>query len=215
VHIQFMQFDSHDEKPRIRVEARLEVAMVDMDKAVQTQLENIQKKTGKSLDQLYAWLGKTGLEKHGQLRDAAKKDLGLGHGDANTLVTLYRRSTGSASAPAATAGAAVDEIYVGPKAALLPVHNRVMAAISELGSFEIAPKKAYLSLRRKKQFAMVGPATKTQVEIGLNAKGLAGSDRLKEQKPGGMCQYKVRIATPDEVDAELVGWLRAAYDAAG
>jgi len=35
------------------------------------------------------------------------------------------------------------------------------------------------------------------------------------QKPGGMCQFKVRVAAPSEVDAELVAWIRAAYDAAG
>ncbi len=189
--------------------------MVDIDKAVQTQLTNIQTKTGKSLDQLYAWLGSTGLAKHGQLRDAAKRDLGLGHGDANTLVTLFRRSTGASAPPAASADAAVDDIYTGPKADLRPVHDRVMAAIVDFGPFEIAPKKTYLSLRRKKQFATVGPATKTQVEIGLNARDLTGGDRLKAQKPGGMCQYKVRISSPEEVDEELVGWIRTAYEAAG
>jgi len=189
--------------------------MVDIDKAVQTQLENIQKKTGKKLDELYAWLGSTGLEKHGQLRDAAKRDLGLGHGDANTLVTLFRRSTGVSAAPAATADAAVDGLYVGPKADLRPVHDRVMAAIDTLGTFEIAPKKTYLSLRRKKQFATVGPATKTQVEIGLNARDLQAGDRLIALKPGGMCQYKIRLSSPDEVDAELVGWIKAAYESAG
>ncbi len=189
--------------------------MVDLDKAVQTQLANIQTKTGRTLDQLYAWLGTTGLAKHGQLRDAAKRDLGLGHGDANTLVTLYLRSTGAAAAPAATADAAVDVLYAEPKAVLRPVHDRVMAAIAELGPFAIAPKKTYLSLRRTKQFAMVGPATRTQVEIGLNARDLPAATRLIAQKPGGMCQYKVRLASPDEVDAELVGWIRAAYDAAG
>jgi hypothetical protein len=36
-----------------------------------------------------------------------------------------------------------------------------------------------------------------------------------ELKPGGMCQYKVRISAPDEVDAELVAWIRSAFDAAG
>jgi hypothetical protein len=189
--------------------------MVDIDKAVQTQLANIQKKTGRTLDQLYARLASTGLDKHGQLRDAAKRDLGLGHGDANALVTFYLRSTGAAAAPAATAAAAVDELYTGPKAALRPVHDRVMAAIAGFGPFETAPKKTYLSLRRKKQFAMVGPATRTQVEIGLNAKDLESGDRLVALKPGGMCQYRVRVGSPDEVDAELVGWIQAAYDAAG
>lgn len=189
--------------------------MVDIDKAAQTQVENLQKRTGRTLEQLYAWLRETGLEKHGQLRDAAKSELGMGHGDANTLVTLFLRAAGKASPPAATADAAVDEIYIGAKAALRPIHDRVMAAVDGLGNFEIAPKKAYLSLRRKKQFAMVGPATKSQVEIGLNAKQLEGGDRLIAQKPGGMCQYKIRLAAPDEVDDELVRWIRAAYDEAG
>ena len=187
---------------------------MNVDKAIQTQLANIQKKTGKTLDQLYAWLKKSGLAKHGQLRDAAKSGLGLGHGDANTLVTLFRRSTSAASAPPATADAALDLIYSGPKAALRPIHARVMKAIDKLGPFEIAPKKTYLSFRRKKQFAMMGPATKTQIEIGLNAKNLEGGDRLIAQKPGGMCQYKVRLAATSEVDGELTAWIRAAYDAA-
>jgi len=189
--------------------------VADIDRALRTQLENIQKKTGKTLEQLYARLRSTGLEKHAQLRDAAKSDLGLGHGDANTLVTLFRRSTGAATAPAATSDAAADDLYVGPKASLRPVHDRVMAALAELGPFEIAPKKTYLSLRRKKQFAMVGPATRTQVEIGLNAKDLPAGSRLMAQKPGGMCQYKVRLSSSDEVDAELVAWIKAAYDSAG
>jgi hypothetical protein len=90
-----------------------------------------------------------------------------------------------------------------------------MAAVGEFGEFEIAPKKGYLSLRRKKQFAMVGPATKTQVEVGINAKGLPAGGRLAAVAPGGMCQYKVRLASPREVDSELAGWLRVAYDAAG
>lgn len=189
--------------------------MTDVDQALATQLANIQKKTGKSLDELYAWLRQTGLAKHGELRDAAKSGLGLGHGDANTLVTLHLRDTGAAVAPAATPGAAVDEIYAGPKAGLRATHDRVMAAIEGFGPFEVAPKKGYLSLRRKKQFAMIGPATKTQVEVGLNAKGLPAGARLAALPPGGMCQYKVRLASPDEVDAELVAWIRAAYDAAG
>jgi Domain of unknown function (DUF5655)/Domain of unknown function (DUF4287) len=201
------RFNSDETSPDGRI--------MNIDQAIQTQLANIQKKTGQTLDQLHAWLKASGLAKHGELRAAAKSGLGLGHGDANTLVTLYLRSTGQVAAPAANPDAAVDEIYGGSKATLRPIHDRVMTAIEALGPFEIAPKKAYLSLRRKKQFAMVGPATKTQVEIGLNAKEFPGGDRLLAQKPGGMCQYKVRLASPAEVDAELLAWIRAAYDASG
>ncbi len=90
-----------------------------------------------------------------------------------------------------------------------------MTAIRGFGPFEEAPKKSYVSLRRKKQFAMVGPATKDSVEIGLNAKDLPSHARLKMQAPGGMCQATTRITSAAEVDASLKGWLKQAYDAAG
>jgi hypothetical protein len=98
---------------------------------------------------------------------------------------------------------------------LRKIHERLQAAIGKFGPFEAAPKKAYVSLRRKKQFATLGPATKEQVELGLNAKSLPASARLKALPPGGMCQYSVRLSKPGEVDAELLGWVRVAYDAAG
>jgi hypothetical protein len=91
----------------------------------------------------------------------------------------------------------------------------VLAVVKSFGPFEEAPKKTYISLRRKKQFAMVGPATKDSVEIGLNAKDLPPHARLKLQPPGGMCQATTRITSAAEVDALLKGWLKQAFDAAG
>ncbi len=90
-----------------------------------------------------------------------------------------------------------------------------MAAVEKLGPCEIAPKKGYVSLRRKKQFAMVGPATKTQVEIGLNVRNLAADARLVVVPPGAMCNYKVRLSTAGEVDATVKDWLKRAYESAG
>jgi len=188
-----------------------------MDKAVATQLANIEKRTGKSLDELAAFIKGTGLTRHGEIRDRLKKDLGMGHGDANTLVHVVLRSDGASAADAAGAGIedVLAGIYTGPKADLRPVHDRFMAAITAFGPFEVAPKKGYVSLRRKKQFAMIGPGTSTRVDLGLNMKDVPGTDRLLAQPPGGMCQYKVRLTSPDEVDDELVAWARRAYDSAG
>lgn len=199
-----------------------------VDKAIETQLRNIQTRTGKTLDELYALLRASGLEKHGELRDMLKRELGMGHGDANTLVHMFRQqddgpapaartaAAGSvASRAASDAGDALDGIYTGAKAALRPIHEAVMAGIRGFGEFEIAPKKTYLSLRRKKQFAMVGPATNTRVEVGLNMKDIDATDRLIANPPGGMCQYKVRLSDASEVDAELLAWIRRAFDSAG
>lgn len=191
--------------------------MSDIEKATQTQINNIQTRTGKTLEELNAIIQGSGLSKHGEIRAMLQKELGLGYGDANTLIHFLRQSDGTSAAKAkgATTDDVLDEIYSGAKADLRPIHAALMAEIERFGEFEIAPKKGYVSLRRKKQFAMIGPATKTQIEVGLNAKALAGSERLKEQAPGGMCQYKVRVSDTAEVDGELLGWLREAYDSAG
>jgi len=196
-----------------------EIAMADPNAAVLTQLGNIQKKTGKTLAELHAALAASGTQKHAEKRSWLMQQFGLGYGDANTVVHVAANPpAGLGPAPAAVAAATedpLDAIYSGAKAALRPLHDAIMAKLAEFGEFEIAPKKTYLSLRRKKQFAMVGPATREQVEIGLNFKGYAPGPRLKILPPGGMCQATVRLSTKEEVDAELLGWLRQAFDAAG
>jgi hypothetical protein len=191
--------------------------MSTVDAAIATQLKNIEKKTGKSLDELVQLVKTSGLAKHGEIRDMLKRDLGLGHGDANTLTHTALKSDGASAAAekGQTPDDVVDELYAGPKASLRPIHDRLMAEIRKFGDFEVSPKKTYVSLRRKKQFAMIGPATKTQVEVGLNMKDVEPTDRLQQLPPKGMCDYKVRIADAAEVDAEMVGWIRRAYDSAG
>jgi len=182
-----------------------------VDSAHATQLTNIEKKTGRTVESLFAVVRDSGLNKHGAMRDMLKADLGMGHGDANLIVHLYRE------AAEGTAGAAdadpLDEIYSGPKADLRSIHTALMEAIGAFGDFEIAPKKTYVSLRRKKQFATIGPATKTRFEVGLNMKGVEGTERLLAQKPGGMCQYKVNLTDAAEVDSELLAWIELAYRA--
>jgi hypothetical protein len=186
-----------------------------MDKQTATQLANIEKRTGKSLEQLADIVRSSGLTRHGEVRDMLKRDHGMGHGDANLVVHYALESDGGSASAGKAITDVVDEIYSGAKAALRPIHDRIMAAIDTFGPFEIAPKKGYLSLRRKKQFAMIGPATKTAVEVGLNARELPSSPRLTVVPPGAMCQYKVRVSEPDDVDAQLVAWVRHAYDTAG
>jgi hypothetical protein len=188
----------------------------DVDKATATQLANIEKRTGKSLAELAKIVQDSGLSKHGELVAMLKTTLGMGHGDANTLVHTVRKSAGPAAAAEGLSSEQVlDGLYLGPKAALRPIHDRVLEAMRSFGDFEEAPKKTYVSYRRKKQFAMLGPATNSRVELGLNVKGLAPSERLDERPAGEMCNYKVRLTDAAQVDQELVDWIRSAYDAAG
>ncbi|MBK7995046.1 MAG: DUF4287 domain-containing protein [Blastocatellia bacterium] len=187
--------------------------MSDVNKAIETQLKNIQTKTGKTLDDLMSIIKQSGLAKHGEIRDMLKKDLTLGHGDANTLTHLFLKPAENETKDNSSTDI-LNEIYAGTKASLRPIHEKLMEAINEFGTFEIAPKKGYVSLRRKKQFAMITPATNSRVEVGINLKSLQATDRLAEMPANSMCHFKVKLTTVDEVDSELINWIKQAYEAA-
>ncbi len=195
--------------------------MADPAAATIKQLKNIQARTGKTIAELHAAVAASGAAKHGERRSWLMEHFKLGHGDANAVALFIDKPLpvlgGGAPTAAATApsGDPLAAIYTGAKSGLLPLHEAVMSQIRTFGDFEEAPKKTYVSLRRKKQFAMVGPATKDSVEIGLNAKDLPAHARLKLQPTGSMCNATTRITSAAEVDAQLQSWLRRAYDAAG
>jgi hypothetical protein len=185
--------------------------MTDPRTAVANQLRNIETRTGKSFAQLCRLIADSSLTKVGEQRTMLMEKLGLGYGDANTLALCAKE----AAAPAAADADPLDAIYSGSKAPLRALHERLCADMDKLGPYEKAPKKSYVSMRRRKQFAMLGPATKDTIELGLNIRDLPTSTRLKAMPPGGMCQYSVRISGPGEIDEELMAWVRAAYEAAG
>jgi hypothetical protein len=190
--------------------------MADPAAATITQLKNIQARTGKSIADLHAAVAASGAAKHGEKRSWLMAEFKLGYGDANAVVGFIDKHVpdlGAGAAPVADADP-LAAIYAGAKAGLRPLHEALMSQIEAFGAFEAAPKKSYISLRRKKQFAMVGPATKDSIEIGLNAKELPVHPRLKLQPPGSMCNATTRIASAAELDAVLKGWLLQAYRAA-
>ena len=127
------------------------------------------------------------------------------HGDANRTALVARAAMGEGeTAPAPSLKAGIAEI-----------HDALVAAIGKLGKdIELAPKKGYTSVRRAKQFAMVKPAAK-HVDLGLILRGVKPTARLEASGSfNAMFTHRVRVASVADVDAQLVGWLRAAYTAA-
>ena len=191
--------------------------MSSVERAKATQIANIQKKTGKSLDEITSLIQSSGLSKHGELRSMLMEKLGLGFGDATNLVHFALKTDVQIAAKEKGLSTAdvLNDIYSGPKASLRPIHEKLISSIQQFGEFEIAPKKGYVSLRRKRQFAMLGPASNTRFELGINVKNLETDERLVEQPAGSMCNYKVRLTNADQVDEIVVSWVRRAYQAAG
>jgi hypothetical protein len=191
--------------------------MANIEHAKLTQLSNIQKKTGKTMEELTALIQSSGLTKHGEVRSMLMDKLGLTYGDAHSLALYVLKSDAQlvAKEKGLTTSQVLNEIYNGPKAGLRPIHDKLMSALQQFGLFEIVPKKGYVSLRRKRQFAMLGPGSNSRVDLGINIKSLEDDDRLISQPAGSICNYKVKLTDVNQVDNTVVGWVRKAYEAAG
>lgn len=182
---------------------------MDVDKALQTMIENLQKNTGKSLEEWIAIVKSENLAKHGQIVKFLKETHWFTHGFANMVAHRANESDASSIPDSVDL---IAEQYKG-KENLKPIYDALIKEINSWGEdFEIAPKKANVSLKRKKQFAVVGPATKTRFEIGLMLKGEEATARLEAEKPNAMCTHKIKISSVDELDAEVYTWLRKSFD---
>lgn len=172
-----------------------------------TMIANLEATTGRSLGEWVDLARATGLEKHGAIVAHLKSDHGLKHGYANLIaLTLLRDGEPEGEA-------LVDAQYTG-KENLRPVYEAIVAAVTAFGDdVELAPKKTGVSLRCAKQFALITPATRNRVDLGINIRDVESSERLAEV--GGMCTHRVAVTDVSEVDQQLVGWLRTAYEQAG
>jgi len=180
-----------------------------MDKATQTMIENLYKNTGKTLEQWIDIATKKNFAKHSEILNFLKDEHGLSYGFAN-LVAL--KAKGSDAGSVENTDDLIVSQYKG-KEQLKPIYDKLISIIKSFGSdFEIAPKNNYVSLRRKKQFAILNPATKTRFEIGINLKGHEASGKLEAEKPNAMCTHKIKISDISEIDSEIINWLKIAFE---
>ena len=182
------------------------------DEAMQTMIENLKKNTGKSLDQWVALAQKSKLTKHGEIVKFLKEEHGLSHGYANLVA---QKSLGTLSADESSDDLLSGQ-YAGAKAGLRPIYDALAAEIAKFGSdVDFSAKKAYVSLRRSKQFGIIQPSTATRVDVGINLKGQAPTKRLEASGSfNAMVSHRVRLENKSQVDAELIRWLRSAYELA-
>lgn len=177
-----------------------------MDKALKTMIDNMPEKTGKSLDDWKIILNSKSFEKHSEAVNFLKNDHGVTHGFANTIVTLAKENNDAPEDLVSTQ-------YQG-KEDLKPIYDALIAVVKGFGAdVKVTPKKGSVSIIRKKQFALIKPASKTKIDLGLKLTGKELSQRLENSGPfGTMCTHRVQITSIDQIDQELAGWLNEAYE---
>ena len=182
------------------------------DEMTATMIANLKEKTGKTLPQWLKITKASKLSKHGEIVKMLKAGHDVTHGFANLIA--HETLNAGASASGGGDDDLVAQQYAGEKAALRPIYDAVVSAVTKFGKdVEVAPKKAYVSLRRNKQFALVQPSTKTRVDVGINLKGVEPTKRLEKSGSfNAMVSHRVRVSDKKEVDKELIGWLKKAYE---
>lgn len=181
--------------------------------AIQNQLKNIETSTGKSIADWTQIIKNSGFEKHGEQVSFLKTQYGLGHGNANTLVHTAMQSHADA---ANNDTDWLEDQYKG-KENLRPLYNNIVAAINAFGNdVELSPKKTYMSVRRKKQFAIIQPSTKARLDLGLNIKGIDAAGRLEAAGSwNSMCTHRIKLDENSLLSEDIIRWTKQAYEQAG
>jgi hypothetical protein len=185
--------------------------MADIEKALATFEANIARETGRPVAEWGARALAAGMQRHGEIVSWLKQQHGLSHSHANQIA---KRALQPAAETAG--GDNVDHLFQGGREGLRPIYDGIVAAAKSLGAdVSLAPKKNNVSVRRRRQFALLQPSTRTRLDVGLILKARAPDGRLE---PSGsfnaMFTHRVRIERPEQVDAELRQWLKEAYDEA-
>lgn len=189
---------------------------------VQDWIVSLPAKTGRSLPQWMAFIKKEGPAGEEARRDWLKKEHGLG---TNYAQWFAARSVGKLTededpeAYLRKCPQVVDAMYEGKKAALRPLHDRLVKLGLSIGKeAKACPCSTFVPLFRNHVFAQVKPSTNTRIDLGLALGDTKAPNRLIDT--GGFAKkdritHRIPISTMEDIDSEVEEWLKVAYERDG
>ena len=182
-------------------------------KAFQAYLDNITAKTGLTPVDFRRLAKEKGLTKAGEVVAWLKKDYGLGYGHAGAIWQVI----GHADDVKASEADKTAKLFAGQKAQWRKPYDAFEAKVRQLGTdVEIAPNMTYVNLiRGTKKFGIV-QVTVERLDIGIKLKGVTPTARFEAAGSwNAMVTHRVRVTDPQQIDKEVLAWLKRAYEAAG
>jgi hypothetical protein len=179
------------------------------EESLEKMVASLGEKTGKTLDEWKAIVSAKGLVKHGEIMSLLKGEYGVSHGYANQIALRCKPE------PAAEEAKDPIEGIFAKKEEAKELYDLLITKIMTFGpDVDLGPKKAYVSVRRSKQFAILQPAA-SRLDVGIHLPGTEPAGRLEASGSfNAMLSHRVKVSEPIAIDDELIGWLRAAYDRA-
>lgn len=117
---------------------------------------------------------------------------------------------------AITNGFTVKSHFEGKDPAVRQIYDRVLKAAGKFGQVIEEPKKTSIHLVNRSAFA--GVATrKSAIVLTIKSDRKLSSPRIhkSEQASAHRFHHEVKLVSPVEVDAEVVKWLKDAYEMSG
>lgn len=180
----------------------------------QAYLDTIQQKTGKTPDDFRKLAAQKGLTRYPELMAWLKSDFSLGHGHANVIAQLLAHP----QARQVTPDERIARLFAGSKEKWRKDYDALVKKLVRFGAdVRVAPTNSYISLLRgSHKFGIVQPSAADHLDIGIKLKGVAPAGRFEAAGPwNSMVTHRLRIHEAKQMDAELLVWLKRAYDAAG
>jgi hypothetical protein len=179
--------------------------------------DNLAKTTGKALPQWLKLVAAQKLAEAKAIREWLKQAHGLGMSSCSVIAeaAIEGPETLSAQAYLDAAPGYVEALFEGPKAALRPLYEELLAQALQLGGdVKVSPCRSFVPLYRHRVFAQLKPSTRTRLDLGLALGGLPAEGRLIDT--GGYAKkdritHRIAIAAAADIDAETGGWLQRAY----
>lgn len=188
---------------------------------VQKGLAELQAKTGRTLEEWVALVKKEGPAGHLARRNWLKSKHKVGNNAAWWIVDRAEGKESDEETPEGYLAAAVryvEEQYAGKKSALRPIYDQLLALGKSLGpDVKACPCKTMVPLYRNHVFAQIKPTTNSRVDFGLCFTTYKGKLPKRLIDTGGLAKkdritHRIELTSPDQIDADLKEWLRAAYD---
>ncbi len=188
------------------------MAKTDPAKMMESMIRNFPEKTGKSLDEWLEVIKDCPLDGHKQRVDWLKKEHGMTHG--YSLMVVNKAKEAAEGGPK-TGDEMVDAQFSGKKEGLRPVYDRLIAEISRIADdIEILPRKTCVTLSCGRKFGTVQSTSAGRLDLGLRIPDVELTGKLEKVKnfdPAQMtCQ--VSLIDPSDIDDELIGWIKTAYE---
>ena len=189
-----------------------------------TIIRNIPEKTGRSVDEWAALIRAHDSDDPRALRAWLKSAHGIGMTTGSILVDLALGEAAENVDPQAYLAAAptyIDAMYAGPKSALRPIHDALLALGRSFGAdVRVCPCRTIVPLYRNHVFAEIKPTTRTRVDFGLALKGASPKPIRRLIDTGGLAKgnritNRFAIESVDQIDDTVRRWAGIAYELDG